>query len=329
MTRAAPRRSLLWFSVVVSTACGGATKQPHSLLGRSTACISAKHRAIARASPVQLRPHPRGGVYVCLTRAWSPPFPVAAQHCWHLDRRGGLHASDVPTTAGRELGAGNKRRWELDSTSHRHRAVLELGDYGPRSIRVVDATGKAATGDLMRPPIRGKHGGVEPDATTRAVFFVHDTLLIRDSDSGPHEDVIAYSMDGRVHNVLISELSGGTISVVDQYRVIFADHEIGVIQVYDTRTRMLSRYERALSPVPACTDAMEQYTVCTDKTPAAQRCCAQLKVRNRWSGSLVAPLGRAGTFAVIATGARFGKLGVLDADKRAITRVVDVSCPAN
>ena len=78
-------------------------------------------------------------------------------------------------------------------------------------------------------------------------------------------------------------------------------------------------------PTPNCTDEMEELIVCGEETAAAKRCCADITRRDRWGGSMIAPLSD-GTVAVIGTGKRFGEVGVYDPKKRAITRTYSLRC---
>jgi len=330
MTFARCALSCVCLALTASGCAAAKTAKAPVPVAQSNTCITPAQIVLAKkVGGIQLRPHPRGGVYLCIAEPQTL-FPAPPSHCWRLDLQGRLRTSTTPAPAANKiirLGK-DRERWQFVSTDGLHRAVSVVGEYNSQqSIHVENArTGKRASPDLLAGgPVKNKRGGPEPDANVESAHFVNDTILLRDADSGPHEDVIAYSIDGKVKKVLIPEMTGGTISVIDPYRVAITQYSVDVIEIYDTRTRRLTMYKRRVPPTPACTTAMEEYTVCSEDGAAEKHCCAQLKRRDIWTGSVIAPLS-AGRFAIIATDKRFGVMGIFDPNKRAITKTVKLTC---
>ena len=103
-----------------------------------------------------------------------------------------------------------------------------------------------------------------PSAAMGDALVVGDVVFIGDHDAGPHADVHMWKADGTSLGVVRApgardyegdyERYGGTISLLSEHQVAFAELLLQRVLVVDTRTLKTTVWKRTLPAVAGCTD---------------------------------------------------------------------------
>ncbi len=249
--------------------------------------------------------------------------------CYHLNQAGAVreHEGTAQSGVGGTVERTQIPNMKVDSTSGKHKAVFD-----GKTISIIDnATKKVVTTINVSQTIPPK-GGVDSEVT--AMYFIGDRLFLRDSHAGPHEDIVLYSIDGKLHGTVWNEVYGGSVTIIDAHRIAFGYADMSSFAVYDTRDHKLTEMKRALPETPACTKKIreelnvdvEHMSDCKgSKDPHKQQCCLQLRPVFQYQQASIVPMGNT-TIALVPAGKSFAMVGLYDTAKRAVTKHVNLAC---
>lgn len=252
--------------------------------------------------------------------------------CWRLDGKGRLHPRSGPAPAdpaGAAFDDEDSTHLEVDSTDGKHRARL-----AERVITIVDKATQRVVRTIALSDAAGDvpEGGVDGDVT--AMYFLGDTLLLRDSHAGPHEDVVVYTIDGKLRGTIWREIYHGSITVIGPHRLGLGTADMSEIGVYDVRTHTLTRYARALRDMPACSaEQLAELEVAVEhsdncgQSPKAEHaaCCAQLAKRFRWKSASIAVFD-GDQVGLIAADRSFARIPVYSKNSKHPVRTLNLEC---
>jgi hypothetical protein len=183
-----------------------------------------------------------------------------------------------PPLVGRGFGGGGMT-WETEKAIlSQHTVGLAIGD----NIAIVITEGTPPTGEpfflfdaekRLR-PLAGGAGASPmvdepaPSPGATEALIVDDTIFLASYDAGPHAQIHVYAGDGRslgpvTDPTVVDEYAGdyelwnGSVSVVSDYEVAFAEHLLQRVLVFHTREKKVTVVWRRQSETPAlCTKEM-------------------------------------------------------------------------
>jgi hypothetical protein len=210
----------------------------------------------------------------------------AAHHaCWHVDLASGdVRRSDIVVEPGR--GRMVPATWtadglcadgycvpgtnaDADDDDAEARVELAIGE----NVAVMLAMGDLHFFDGARrpktpPPSADRDDG--PSASASDPMIVGDVVFVGDYDAGPHADVHVYGTDGRYLGPVTDpadtdeysgdfELWNGSISVLGDHEVAFAEHLLQRVLIFDTRAKKVTKVWHRQSELPeTCTSEMKE-----------------------------------------------------------------------
>lgn len=276
------RRCVCAIALLVASACGGAKgRGAGGGGGGDLGCLPAAGASSFRLVNVDGRTH------VCSER--SVADGGAAHHaCWLVDLgSGAVRPSDVVVEPGR--GRVVPAAWTADGLCAHGYCVPVSGtdgasDEAEPTVQLAVGEGIAVmlTGGVgpndgfalfdqdkrLKPPPAGADRNDGPSASASDPLIVGDVIFVGDFDAGPHADVHVYSADGVFLGPVTDpddeeeysgdfELWNGSVSVLSDYEVAFAEHLLQRVLVFHTREKKVTQVWRRQSAVPeTCTAEM-------------------------------------------------------------------------
>ncbi len=219
-----------------------------------------------------------GRTHVCSERAGDDDH-AAERACWVVELGAGtLSQSDLVDEPGR--GRWVPAAWTKDGQCAEGYCIpgqpSDDGDGAQSSLQLATGASVAVViggergfylfdaSKRLRPLPAGPDRDDGPGASPGEPWIVGDVIFIGDFDAGPHADVHAYTADGSLLGPITDpadheeysgdfELFNGTISLLSDHEVAFAEHLLARVLVYDTGTHTTSVWERRTATPAACT----------------------------------------------------------------------------
>lgn len=269
------------FGVCLLAACGGGKGRGRTsgAGGRDRGCLPAAGASSLRLVNVDGRTH------LCSERSVADGGP-AHHACWLVDvASGAVRPSDVVVEPGR--GRLVPAEWTAEGLCAEGYCVPvpeDVEEEGQPTVQLavgenvaVMLTGGVGGNDgfalfdrakRLRPLPGAPDRADGPSASASDPLIVGDVIFVGDFDAGPHADVHVYTSEGVLLGPVTDpadaeeysgdfELWNGSVSVLGEHEVAFAEHLLQRVLVFDTRERKVTQvWRRQPAPSPSCTPEM-------------------------------------------------------------------------